>query len=453
MKANPKIYLTLFILSAFGLNGWTQLIHSTKLNIDHLPQKKENWCWAATAQMVLKYYNTNSSLLSPSMLPAHNQCEITTNVWPASCGTISNCVCNVQTPCNTTLGLTAQMNDVYINKYNFSNGNLNIINLPNEVTHWPNVYNHIFCQRIPFVVNKKFDDDCGGSHIVLCKGYTISYASTPSGKIKFLYLNDPLPKCNGRSEEYLFHNIPTVEDICDFLMLTQCKACGATPSVNIAAEVQPVNRQFRSLSLKSEQFIPEFSGKIYSPLTDDSLSKLINNNKKYNLIPVNYLDTKKLNNPDKIKQQLPLDSFFISNQPPVYDIIYKEKGNSTVTVTRMQWIPKEKKWYPVKIYEYEDLIFKDEVIRLRDKVQPLKNYNDGLPFYKTKNGEIIRRKVSYPPSGYDFYSILQAKDTFLCPVEKYDINELNIDYEKIPLIYADKIIQFLHDQIVLKRQK
>ena len=141
------------------------------LNTPLKAQETDQWCWAASGQMIMAFHNRDVS----QCLQANNRFERT------------DC-CVAQKPEACIQGGWPEFD-----KYNFDFDRLSRNNL-----NWDQLREQIGCKSFPVAFSWLWIPD-GGGHMMVVKGYT----TTPEG-LKRIYVNNPWPpRPDGNGEEQI----------------------------------------------------------------------------------------------------------------------------------------------------------------------------------------------------------------------------------------------------------
>jgi hypothetical protein len=194
MKGNQHYFLLTGFFSSVLLYGCTVLnnVFTSSNEVQLIPQKTEKWCWAASAEMCMKYLGeTNIS-----------QCEIVNNALNKT-----DC-CSTPTPPACING-----NFPDFGKYNYS-----FSRTSGSALSWMEIRKQLGTLKKPIAFSWMHEG--GGGHMMVVTGYT-----TIDG-INWLYINDPLAVNIGSQysityDEYVMG--PTHSHWDDFYNLTKNK--------------------------------------------------------------------------------------------------------------------------------------------------------------------------------------------------------------------------------------
>jgi hypothetical protein len=181
-----KKYYFVILLIFFGQNIFGQAY----LDVPLISQQRKSWCWVASTQMVLKYFNSNTSITQCDIL---NKYQSVRNPISPQCSFTGNCVCDTSaTPlCNYEISYNPQTDifqkifKEYGYKSEFQSENL----LP-----WDTIKKQIDnCQPIIVLFSRRTILDTNsdsGQHCVVIDGYLEQDCN------HFLLVKDPWEPCD-----------------------------------------------------------------------------------------------------------------------------------------------------------------------------------------------------------------------------------------------------------------
>ena len=200
----------IFWCNTFGI---AQSIVPSTVPIASEPQKRTNWCWAASIEMVLNFYNKNqtqcdivnnyrTNILGNSIYPISTSCSTATSgmlacPFPTDC----NCISNSNTDCNGPLLVSCSdglLENNFINilkSYDLNSTQ----SFHNSIYSWDTITNNIDrCQ--PLILIRKlqpeapYNEQSGGEfHATVINGYKF----VGEERKRFINEINPLNVCTG----------------------------------------------------------------------------------------------------------------------------------------------------------------------------------------------------------------------------------------------------------------
>lgn len=156
-------------------------------------QYRNNWCWNADVQMILKWYNIEK-----------NQCEIYKTIDSRiDQSIISNCTCDLDcnseaSPCYSNTLPICFGDDSSLLNYNriFRHFNINSVQEKCENIPW-NIVKQNIDSGWPLILTtfRGFSNQLNSEHSVVVKGY--SEVKIKFQTLKYLIINDPWSNCEG----------------------------------------------------------------------------------------------------------------------------------------------------------------------------------------------------------------------------------------------------------------
>jgi hypothetical protein len=148
---------------------------NTKSQILQVGQEKEDWCWAASGQMILGYYGQTIS-----------QCKQVSERYPD----VGNCCADdASAKCGTKTGWPQ-----------FCKHKLDLKIRHNAGLTWEEIKQQIGCQNNPIAFTWRWADGVKG-HMMVAFGYGSNGQDASAG---FLWIRNPLPLGKGKTEKIFY---------------------------------------------------------------------------------------------------------------------------------------------------------------------------------------------------------------------------------------------------------
>lgn len=408
-----------FIVCSFLLliNSSTDILSQTLsasryLTVTLSPQKQEYWCWAASAEMIVRYKNRLSHT-------SGNQCILAQNWINGIEGEhCEDCSCLESISCNMPMSGIESLRDLFLeNRFSSS------MNTPT----WNYLMQQIKNKKLPFIAIKQYRsdiEDCTPSHILVAKGYEV-YKQRIDGidvESRYLVVNDPQSNtnCQGFVDTILYGIYPESNEneytLCSFLTdivynrnMTVPRMLQRTqPKLFQLADTIPIAQSpsSRGKSLKG----------IYSK---DNFLKLISTDEKNTVIPVRYIQMDKILNADSSK--LNIEELYYKTEP-IYELIYKNPNAAhQYTVNRMQLGKYNWKTHSVSnqfnavLPPQDSNEFKLDNKKI-DWVSNVKTlYSDNV----SKLPQGAYEKIIFPPFNHEFFHFYDNGRSFYTPLSDY----------------------------------
>jgi Papain-like cysteine protease AvrRpt2 len=148
---------TLSLLLALLTTGCCNPPLVATVDVPTMPQQADSWCWAASAQMTMKYFNHDVA-----------QCTQANNRFG-----MGSC-------CTSNLGSCDNGGWPEYQKYNFT-----FAKTSQAPLSWEDVQSQIYCKKKPFAFSWAWTG--GGGHMMVVKGYLVV------NNVKYVDVNDPEP--------------------------------------------------------------------------------------------------------------------------------------------------------------------------------------------------------------------------------------------------------------------
>lgn len=421
------------------------------------PQRTNNWCWAASVEMIKKFHEPADNFASRQCKIVNRYLKISANDNAAescaSCICRSNCPndgvrLEYSLPSTSTIGATWKPDyfELLLESYGYRSNQE--VNEMNNAFSWDFIKNQIDICR-PFIIVIEPEPirliEGGGTqrtlatlppsdHTVVVKGYF--QTTNGSNTLKYLITNDPWNPCAGHISLFPFDvfNIPTLYNIGNNYIINkvstmihsihpnnaavQSKNCESCESLEEAYQGNPVfttninestaspqeeDTNILMLLVNNEKSIAGFTDNY---LTETSYNKFVNMENNFDA-EVDYFSYESLVGKENVKS---LEEAVIPNNE-VFEVV--NFGTSPQIVSTFQKIAKT---YALrKITTYTSL---KNVVKLRSGGDEILLSN--IPRY---NG-IPYKLIKYPLFQYEFFSFEIDNVNYMIPVEDYDELEL-----------------------------
>jgi hypothetical protein len=165
-----KLLLILTVITTFNLGAQpfevggqiVEIMADNELDIPYVNQTQSNWCWAASAAMVINYYKDTNV----------NSCSVASQEFNFNC-------CENPNPCN-------KQNSMDRFRFMVGNYNINTFNLEGRV-NWETIKNQLDNDETMILrVESKF-----GGHFLVVFGYYEQFNHTTGVTAKMLDIYDP----------------------------------------------------------------------------------------------------------------------------------------------------------------------------------------------------------------------------------------------------------------------
>lgn len=394
------------------------LSSSRYLTVELSPQKQEYWCWAASAEMVVRFNNR---------LPAAsgNQCNLAQNWINGIEGEhCVDCSCTKSISCNMPVSGIESLRDLFLqNRFTSS-----------MITPtWNYLMKQIKNKKLPFIVIKQYRsdvEDCTPSHILVAKGYEV-YKQKIEGidvESRYLVINDPQSNtnCQGFVDTILYGIYPNSNQneytLCSFLtdivynrnMIVPRMLQISKPKLFRLADTIPIilSPSARGKSLKG----------IYSK---DNFLNLINTDEKNTVIPIRYIQMDKILIADSSK--LNIEEIYYKTEP-IYELIYENPNTANqYTVNRMQLGQYNWKTHSVS-NQFNAVLSPQDSNEFKLDNKKIDWVSNVKTIY---NGEVSKlpqgayEKIIFPPFNHEFFHFYNNGRSFYTPLSDYPNLQVN----------------------------
>ena len=153
---------------------YTLVPPNTTSQVDQIGQEKEQWCWAASGQMILGYFGQTIS-----------QCKQVSERYPGlgdCCGKKASASCGDQTgwPEFCKHHVDAKIR--------------------HDALKWEEIKHQVYCQKNPIAFTWRWADGVKG-HMMVAFGYGSNGKAAPDN---FLWVRNPLPVGTGKTEKVFY---------------------------------------------------------------------------------------------------------------------------------------------------------------------------------------------------------------------------------------------------------
>jgi hypothetical protein len=422
-----QIILMCFLSIAFHTAQYSQVKKESQyLGISLTPQMQPFWCWAASAEMIMKYNNRVPSTTT--------QCSIAQNWINEAEGELcKDCDCKESDPCNLPISGVESLSDLFYENHFTST-------IPSSRTTssalWYSLKNQLKAvidggKSLPFIVIKQYRSDntsnCSPSHILTVKGYEAYEQIIKGEKVttRYLIVNDPQSNidCRGSVDAILYGTYPESYN-------SEFTLCSYITNIIYNPQLRASPRMLSRIKPKPMIKADTFPFPLPAPIplvvlgkslqgiySKDDFLKLVDKNENNTIIPIRYIQMDKILNTDPSK--LNIDAIYY-NTEPIYELIYKSPLANQYTVNRMQL--GKYNWTTNSVSSQSNVVIfpKDfNEFKLDNKeidwVSNVKNLYSNIPELPKGAYE----KIKFPPFNYEFFHFYDNNRSLYMPVSDY----------------------------------
>jgi Papain-like cysteine protease AvrRpt2 len=429
------MFISIILLLALSKATSQARLQSTFTGI---PQRAGNWCWAASLEMVVKYYQPSSTLtqyliakLNPDV-PSGTVCWLcpSTSV-PSDYLTCSICTppcanCIANSSCNKTMSSLSRYKTLIAKpeiRYNADtyNGRIPTSTIENEINN---------CKRPLILIYKN------NSHASPLFGTDV----TGAGYIIHL-MNPKDPACRANQNDFNYSyttenpELGKVGFVYNLYSLTAAATCTSTIKTPVLRAIKKQNIQHKEdyKVIVENQNIPNG---IYKKLKPDELQKLIDS-KEFYPIPIRYISTIRIDSTSNNNLRV----MNILEAGETIELVSESEPHTSTVLKKINGV-----WIPMKISPFN----KQLIVKVNQNDSSFELDNRGKDLNKLCDNGIYEH-IRYVDLEYDFYRFCINGTFYIIPF--YDYSDLqniefsNNQYDSLPIserIYKQKdILSFL----------